>query len=50
MKKLYYIICGTYKNLEKPEISDKKHQLFLLFAIYASMKIIKYLKKKNKLR
>ena len=41
MKKLYCIICGKYKNLEKPEKSYffEKALFFLLFAVSVKMKM-----------
>ena len=52
MEKLYCVICGKYRKLEKPQISYllEKSYFFLLFAVSARMNMKNYLKKKNQLR
>ena len=52
MKKLYCAICGKYRKLEKPKISYilEKTLVLVLFVVSVTMKMKKYLKKKNQLR
>ena len=50
MKKLYCVICGQYKKLEKPKISYLKTLVFLLFEVSVRVKMKNYLKKKNRLK
>ena len=49
MKSFYCVICGKCRKFEKPRISYLLEKT-LLFAVYAKMKIKKYLKKKNQLK
>ena len=50
MKKLYCVVCAQYRKFEKPKISYKKHQFFLLLLVHVKMKKKKYLKENNHLR
>ena len=51
IKKLYRVTCSKYRKLEKPKTYLlEKALFFLLFAISATMKMKKYLKKKNRLK
>ena len=53
MKKVYGVICGKYRKFKNPKISfifGKLSFFFLLFSVITTMKMKKYLKKKNQLR
>ena len=53
MKKVYGVICGKYRKFKNPKISfifGKLSFFFLLFSVITTMKLKKYLKKKNQLR
>ena len=51
MKKLYWTFCGKYRKFKNPKMSYIfEEKFFLLCAVSAETKMIKYLKKKNKLR
>ena len=41
MEKSYYVVCGKYRNIEKPKISYllEKHQFFPLLVVSARMKM-----------
>ena len=51
MKKLYCVICGSYRKFEKPKISYflEKRLVLLLFTVITKIKMKKKSKKENQL-
>ena len=52
MKKLYFVICGTYRKFENPKISYILEKTLVISIICSKCKNEdeKYLKKKNQVR